>query len=201
MTTPVTLTAYIDFKSPFAYLAYDRIRALALQYPVALHWQPYVLDLQALAGPPEQRTERAQRKLRYSYMDARRQAAARGLVLRSPRKLFNGRGAGMGLLFALAQQQQEAYCQAVFGRFWSQQFDLDDPIALTALMSELGMDAAAFESYIQHEGPKELQRIQDAADARGVFGVPTVVLGDELFWGGDRLDWVERRLSEALRQS
>lgn len=201
MPAPPSLTAYIDFKSPFAYLAYDRIRALALQYPVELVWQPYVLDLQALAGPPEQRTERAQRKLRYSYMDARRQAASRGLVLRSPRKLFDGRRAGMGLLFALEHDQQPAYCQAVFRRFWSQQLDLDDLAALTALVSELGMDGAAFETYCQQDGPQQLQRIQDAADARGVFGVPTLVLGEELFWGGDRLDWVEQRLKETLRQS
>ncbi|MEY4862380.1 MAG: hypothetical protein RLZ51_475 [Pseudomonadota bacterium] len=113
MSPSLRLTAYIDYKSPFAYLAFDRIRALALQYAVEVDWEPYILDLQALAGPPEQRTERAQRKLRYSYMDARRQAAARGLILRSPRKLYDGRLAGMGLLLARDHGLQEGYSLAV----------------------------------------------------------------------------------------
>ena len=52
MSQPLQLTAYIDYKSPFAYLAYDRIRALAMAYPIAIDWQPYILDLASLAGPP-----------------------------------------------------------------------------------------------------------------------------------------------------
>lgn len=198
MSDSLTLAAYIDFKSPFAYLAFDRIRALTLLYPIDLKWQPYILDLQSLAGPPEQRTERAQRKLRYSYMDARRQAAARGMVLRSPRRLYDGRRAGMGLLFAQTQARAEAYCTTVFGKFWSHQLDLDDATALGNLMTTIGLSTDAFDHFCDSDGPAELARIQSEADAQGVFGVPTVVLDGELFWGGDRLQGVEQRLSQRL---
>ena len=198
MTTSLRLNAYIDYKSPFAYLAYDRIRALALAYPIEIHWQPYILDLAALAGPPEQRTERAQRKLRYSYMDARRQAAARGLVLRSPRKLYDGRLAGMGLLFATDRGMEHAYSAAVLQRFWSQQLDLDDLEALSSVMTELGLDAQAFAIFTTVGGPTQLAAIQDQAEAQGVFGVPTVVFEGELFWGGDRLDLLATRLAARL---
>jgi len=198
MSQPLQLTAYIDYKSPFAYLAYDRIRALAMAYPIAIDWQPYILDLASLAGPPEQRTERAQRKLRYSYMDARRQAAARGMVLRSPRKLYEGRLAGLGLLFAKDRGVDQDYSAAVLQRFWSNQLDLDDPIALASIMSALGLDPEAFAIFTTVGGPAQLAAIQTQAEAQGVFGVPTVVFEAELFWGGDRLDLLATRLAARL---
>ncbi|MFN5512490.1 MAG: 2-hydroxychromene-2-carboxylate isomerase [Burkholderiales bacterium] len=198
MTTPLELTAYIDYKSPFAYLAYDRIRALSIAYPIKIDWQPYILDLAAIAGPPEQRTERAQRKLRYSYMDARRQAAARGMILRSPRKLFDGRLAGMGLLFAKDRGLEQDYSATVLQRFWSHQLDLDDLQALATILSGLGLDADAFEIFTTVGGPAQLAAIQTEADAQGVFGVPTVVFEGELFWGGDRLELLATRLAARL---
>lgn len=198
MTTPLQLTAYIDYKSPFAYLAYDRIRALSIAYPIKIDWQPYILDLAAIAGPPEQRTERAQRKLRYSYMDARRQAAARGMVLRSPRKLFDGRLAGMGLLFAKDRGLEQDYSAAVLQRFWSHQLDLDDLQALATIVSGLGLDADAFQIFTRVGGPAQLAAIQTEADTQGVFGVPTVVFEGELFWGGDRLELLTTRLAARL---
>lgn len=198
MTSPLQLTAWIDYKSPFAYLAYDRIRALALTYPVEIDWLPYILDLAALAGPPEQRTERAQRRLRYSYMDARRQAAARGLVLRSPRKLYDGRMAGMGLLFAKDRGVEQAYSAAVLTRFWSGHLDLDDLAALSSIMTGLGLDAEAFIIFTSVGGPTQLASLQERAETQGVFGVPTVVFEGELFWGNDRLDLLATRLAAKL---
>jgi 2-hydroxychromene-2-carboxylate isomerase len=198
MSPSLRLTAYIDYKSPFAYLAFDRIRALALQYTVVVDWQPYILDLQALAGPPEQRTERAQRKLRYSYMDARRQAAARGLILRSPRKLYDGRLAGMGLLLARDRGVQEDYSLSVLKGFWSHQLDLDDLAALESILSSLGLAPGTLATFSSAEGPQRLAAIQSQADTLGVFGVPTTVFEGELFWGGDRLDLLASRLAQRL---
>jgi 2-hydroxychromene-2-carboxylate isomerase len=198
MSPSLRLTAYIDYKSPFAYLAFDRIRALALQYAVEVDWEPYILDLQALAGPPEQRTERAQRKLRYSYMDARRQAAARGLILRSPRKLYDGRLAGMGLLLARDHGVQEGYSLAVLKGFWSHQLDLDDLVALENILSSLGLAPGTLAAFSTGEGPQRLAAIQLQADAAGVFGVPTTVFEGEVFWGGDRLDLLASRMAHRL---
>ncbi|MFZ9405960.1 MAG: DsbA family protein [Burkholderiaceae bacterium] len=200
MNPTLRLTAYIDYKSPFAYLAFDRIRALAIQYRVEIDWQPYILDLQALAGPPEQRTERTQRRLRYSYMDARRQAAARGLVLRSPRKLYDGRLAGMGLILSREHGVEERYSAAVLQGFWSHQLDLDDAVAIQSILSSLGLSPESLSTFSEGEGPRRLAAIQAQAEAIGVFGVPTTVFEGELFWGGDRLDLLASRLALRLAE-
>ena len=68
-----TLTLYVDYRSPFSYLIKDEAYALARDFAVTVVWRPFAIDLQgAYGGEVEQRTERDWRKVRYSYMDARR---------------------------------------------------------------------------------------------------------------------------------
>src|ERR1700730_3542319 len=91
-TEPRTITIYIDYKSPYAYLAKDLVYELERDFPVRIDWLPYRLDIPSFLGSArlddngrmieEQRNAHQWRRVRYSYMDCRRQARKRGLVVR-----------------------------------------------------------------------------------------------------------------------
>src|SRR6266446_8826188 len=99
MAEPRTITVYIDYKSPYAYLAKDLAYELACDFPVQLDWLPYDLDLADFMGSARvddsgrvleaQRTPHQWRRVKYSYMDCRRQARRRGLVIRATQKIWN----------------------------------------------------------------------------------------------------------------
>ena len=113
MAQPRTVTAYIDYKSPYAYLAKDLAYELERDFPVRVDWLPYVLDIPSFLGSArvddsgrvieEERNAHQWRRVRYSYMDCRRQARKRGLVIRGPQKIWDSTLAACGMLYAKRQ--------------------------------------------------------------------------------------------------
>jgi 2-hydroxychromene-2-carboxylate isomerase len=198
MTSVASITVYSDYKSPYAYLAKDLVYELAQRTGVTIDWRPYVLDIPAYLGSAEvdaggtvlaqNRNAHQWRRVRYSYMDCRRQAAKRGLTIRGPRKIFDSTPAAAGMLFA--QRASEAafhhYHDTVFQRFWSRQLDIEDVAALAAVLTEAGADGAAFPAFLP-DGLARVAEISRAAEAEGVFGVPSFVVANELFWGSEHL--------------
>jgi 2-hydroxychromene-2-carboxylate isomerase len=85
----VPITLYFDYKSPFAYLVKDEAYRLAEEYRVQIEWLPYVLDIPATLGDVPTPTTLQWRKVCYAYLDARRWASKRGLLLRGPQKIFD----------------------------------------------------------------------------------------------------------------
>ena len=187
---PLHLIAYTDYKSPYAFVATDPIRALAMQYPVSLEWRPYTLRIAEFLGTVEERSERAWRKVRYAYMDARRLANRRGLILKGPRRIYSAQLASIGLLFSQDHGFFDAYHASTFERFWRHDLDIDSIEDMCHHIEALGGSGVAFEAFSRNEGVIRHDAIQQQAEAQGVFGVPTLVFGGELFWGGDRLDMV-----------
>ena len=192
-----TLTLYIDYKSPYAYLAKDPTYDLERDTGIAIEWLPYTLDVPAYLGRAavdvdctvleENRNAHQWRRIRYSYMDARREANRRGLVIRGPRKIFDSTLANVGLLYAKREHVFRAYNDTVFARFWTRELDIEDRAAMTAVLREVGADAGGFEAFANGEGRRQLLAIQESAEAAGVFGVPTFVVDGELFWGREHL--------------
>ena len=76
---------YTDYKSPYAFAANKRLFELEEKYGVELEWLPYTLRIPEFMGTVEERTPHFWRKVRYSYMDARRHANAQGLTMKGPR--------------------------------------------------------------------------------------------------------------------
>jgi 2-hydroxychromene-2-carboxylate isomerase len=199
MAEPRTVTAYIDYKSPYAYLAKDLAYELERDFPVRVDWLPYVLDIPSFLGSArvddsgqvleEQRNPHQWRRVRYSYMDCRRQAQRRGLVIRGPQKIWDSALAACGMLYAKRQGDValRRYHDMTFERFWKRELDIEDPAVIGAVLAEAGVDIAGFSAYSAGEGREELDRVCRAAEAIGVFGVPTFVVDGELFWGREHL--------------
>jgi 2-hydroxychromene-2-carboxylate isomerase len=204
-----TVTAYIDYKSPYAYLAKDLAYELERDFPVRVDWLPYVLDIPSFLGSArvddggrvieEARNPHQWRRVRYSYMDCRRQARKRGLVIRGPQKIWDSTLAACGMLYAKRQGDAalRRYHDITFERFWKRELDIEHPDVIGAVLAEAGADPAGFSAYSVGEGREELNRICRAAEAIGVFGVPSFVIDGELFWGREHLPDLREMLATA----
>lgn len=201
-----TIRVFSDYKSPYAYLAKDLAYDLERETGVGLDWLPYTLDIPAYLGSAkldasgnvvqESRNAHQWRRVRYSYMDCRREANLRGLVIRGTRKIWDSSLANIGMLYAKERGVLRAYHDRVFERFWKRQLDIEDATALAALLEECGADPAALPAFAAGEGRRQLARIQHEAEAAGVFGVPSFLLEDgSLYWGREHLP----RIRELLR--
>jgi 2-hydroxychromene-2-carboxylate isomerase len=201
-----TIKVYSDYKSPYAYLAKDLVYELERQTGAHLEWLPYTLDIPAYLGEAkvdasgkvleETRNAHQWRRVKYSYMDCRRQANRRGLTIRGPRKIFDSSRANIGMLFAKRQGVFRDYHDRVFERFWKRELDIEDVGALAAVLKECGADTAAFPAYLDGEGRTELLSVQREAEAAGVFGVPSFLLeGGDLYWGSEHLPQIRELLA------
>ena len=188
------LRVYTDYKSPFAYIANKRLFEIEENLGVELEWRPYTLRIPEFMGAVEERTPHFWRKVRYSYMDARRLANAQGLTIKGPRRIYNGFYASAGMLFAQRHGFFRPYHDTVFKKFWTHELDIDELPEMIEIITVLGGSAAEYEAYLHGEARAEHDRIIDEAEDLGVFGVPTMVFNDELFWGTDRIDMLVERI-------
>jgi 2-hydroxychromene-2-carboxylate isomerase len=200
------VTVYSDYKSPYAYLAKDLAYELERDFPVRLEWLPYVLDIPSFLGSARVDTDGAVleqdrnahqwRRVRYSYMDCRRQARKRGLVIRGPQKIWDSTLAAAGMLHAerAGDAVFRRYHDAVFERFWKRELDIEDVAVIAAVLTEAGADGAAFTAQAQ-AGRDEVAAISRAAEAKGVFGVPTFLVDDEIYWGREHLPDIREMLA------
>lgn len=100
------------------------------------------------------------------------------------------------MLFAQRNGFFRAYHDRVFEMFWTHQLDLDVLDQMKAVIERLGGSADAFEAYAMGPAQNEVAAITTEAESLGVFGVPSMLLDGELFWGGDRVDMLTRRLEQ-----
>jgi 2-hydroxychromene-2-carboxylate isomerase len=198
-----TIKLYYDFKSPFTYLAMEPAFRLEQTHRVRLRFIPLELAIrQAYGGELEQRSSRDWDKVRYLYMDVRRFANERGIIIRGPQKIFDSRLALMSGLYADRNGHFRPYAERVFERFFKRELNLEDFGALAAVMAEVGLDDAAFRRYADSDGPGDLRAAAAEAERDGVFGVPTFNVVGELFWGNDRVEWLVKQLDRMkLRRS
>jgi 2-hydroxychromene-2-carboxylate isomerase len=189
---------YFAYTSPFTYLAMGAAYELESAYQVKLRFIPYGVNIrQVYGGEIAERDERNRRKLRYLYQDARRLAAERGLIIRPPKKIFSARLAFYGGMCADDQGLFRPYADRVFERFWKRELEIEDPVALAAILAEVGADTGKFLSYVANEATEAKPRLKACfaeAEKDEVFGVPTFVVDGELFWGYDRVNWVMSKL-------
>ena len=184
---------YSDYKSPFAFLAFDPAFALEERYRVRVRWIPFQLRIKGRG----ERSLYSEYKAKYSYLDARRWAKPRGLMIRGPLKVYDSTPALIGGLFAEAHGVLREYSRQVFTRFFRRDLELDQPEAIASVVADLGLSADDFRAYLPSEGATAYARAQEEAAADHVFGVPLFMFDTEPFWGHDRIPLLEQRLTEA----
>ena len=191
--TPHEIKLYFAYTSPFSYLAIQPAHDLEVSHNVRVRFIPYGVNIRKVYGPLDHE-DADRRKVRYLYIDARRIAKKRGLVIYPPKKILSARLAFYGGLYAEKHHRFRPYSDRVFERFWKQELDVESSDAISAIVTEVGLDATDFLRYHAAEARADLDACFAEADRDRVFGVPTFILNGEPFWGEDRIEWVIRKL-------
>ena len=185
---------YSDYKSPYAFLAFDPAFQLEERYRVRMRWRPFQLRVKGKG----ERSEYSEYKVKYSYMDARRFANLRGgIIIKGPLKVYDTTPALIGGLFAEKHGKLIDYSRTAFKLFFQREFEADDPQAVAKLIANVGLSAAEYRDYFQGAGAEHYRLAQEEAAADRIFGVPMFIFHGEQFWGNDRLDFLEQRLTAA----
>ncbi len=190
-----TIIHYTDYKSPYAYLAVEDTVKLEEDFDIDLDWRPYTLDIPSYLGDVEGRDAHQWRKVKYSYMDCRREANKRGLVLKGPKIIYDSRDANIALLYAKERDGIVALSRLVFERFFTHTIYIEDRQQVKQAIQDAGMDASEFDAFADGPGGIAHDQIRADAERMGVFGVPAYLVDNELFWGGDRLPALREQLA------
>jgi len=186
------LEFWYEFGSTYSYPAAMRIERLAAEAGVEVRWRPFLLGpiFQTL-GWNDSPFNIFAAKGRYMWCDLTRVCEAEGLALKLPPVKFpqNGLKAARIALAGEREGWTPAFTRAVFTANYAEQKDISEDATLRAILAALGVDAdAACAAANTPENKDALRRQTEEAASRGLFGAPSFTIGDELFWGNDRLE-------------
>jgi len=202
------LIVYIDYKSPYAYIAKDPTYELADDLGIEVDWRPLTLDIPSYLGSARldskgkvaesKRSSQQWSSVRYAYRDARRYANLRGLTLRGTTKIWDSSLASIGMLWARQQGADvlRAYTGIVYERFWKRELDIEDPAVLETVLVAAGAEVAGFADYLSGPGRKIHDDMQAKTFEAGIYGVPTYVVAGEFFFGREHLPMVRWLLTD-----
>jgi 2-hydroxychromene-2-carboxylate isomerase len=183
---------WYEFGSTYSYPTAMRIERLAAEAQVDVRWRPFLLGpIFKAFGWNDSPFNIFAAKGRYMWRDLERVCAAAGLPLKLPPAKFpqNGLKAARIALVGERQGWTPAFTRAVFAANYAEQKDISDDATLRAILEALGVDAeAALEAANAPANKDALKQQTEEAAARGLFGAPSFIVGDELFWGNDRLE-------------
>ena len=191
---------FFDFGSPASYLAYTQLPRIAAECGAQIVWRPMLLGgVFKATGNASPVTIPA--KGRWMFGDLALWAKRYGVTLATNpyfpvNTLTLMRGAA-----GLQMRQPELflrYVDVIFRAMWETPCNLADTAVLASTLSKAGFDAAAFTALVgDPEVKAKLIAITEEAVARGVFGAPTMFVGEQMFFGQDRLDFVREALLKA----
>lgn len=187
----VQVQVFFNFRSPYCYLASKTMFDVLGRFDCELLWRP-------LGGwDGRSSPERAKGKLPIARQDVRRWCRRMGIAFNPPPVTTDPTRAGAGSLLAEQHGRLREYVLAVMHAEWGEGRDIGDLDVLREAGRRAGLDPDALAQAA--DDPANLTRLTEhwqQAQAVGVFGVPSFVVGEEVFWGNDRLDFLAEHLTE-----
>ncbi|MEP0203265.1 MAG: 2-hydroxychromene-2-carboxylate isomerase [Halioglobus sp.] len=193
------LDFYFDFGSPTTYLAYKRLQQLEQQYDLELVYKPMLLGGVFKATSNASPVTIPAKGQYMSEHDMPRFAQRYGVELAfNPFFPINTLYLMRGVFAARKLNCLPTYLDAVFQAMWVTKQNMGDLDVVAEVLHSAGLDAEALLAATQEPEIKQaLIAATEEAVSRGAFGAPTMYIGDEMFFGQDRLDFVEERLRSA----
>jgi 2-hydroxychromene-2-carboxylate isomerase len=190
---------FFDYGSPFSYLADTQMAKLGTRTGATTVYRPMLLGA-VLKATGNASPMAVAAKGAYMALELRRWAERYGV--RFAPNPFPFRANTLRIMRGAVASQKlgvfPAYHRAVFSAVWCEPIDLGNEAVFRKRVEEAGIDSPKLLEAIEAQETKdELRRSTEDAVRRGIFGAPTFFVGDEMFWGNDRLAFVE----EALRQA
>jgi 2-hydroxychromene-2-carboxylate isomerase len=192
---------YFTVMSPWSYLGHDRLMAIAERHGAAIAVKPVDFGKVFPVSGGLPLAKRAPQRQAYRLTELARWRDHLGIPLNLQPKFgaASGDPAAKWILAAAEGGARPALdlAGAIMRARWAEERDVADPATLKAVAGALGQDAAALaaRAATPELGARFEACTQEAID-RQVFGAPTYVYADELFWGQDRLDFLDRKLAQ-----
>ena len=197
---------YVDIKSPYAYLALDP--AIEMFDQLGLHWNllPYTLNIADYLGSAtvnnegkiisSNRTAHQWRRVKYSYMDCRRMANLQGKTILGTQKIWDSSLFSMAHLWVREKSKQTLlpFLLESFQLFWKRELDIENEQVILNLIDKFRLDSADFISW-KTNNQNCVNSLMDTALSRGIFGVPTFVFEEEIFWGSEKLTLIRAKVT------
>lgn len=192
-----TVDFYYDYGSPAAYLAYTQLPKIAAETGAQIAFKPILLGgvFQATGNRPPISVPL---KGEYLFKDlnryAKRYSVAFTMNPHFPINTLHLMRADIGLQMKNDPRLAQ-FRDTIFNAIWADQQNMNDPATVGAVLAAASFDGMAILALSGDQAVKDALKVatQDAVD-RGIFGAPSFIVGDELFWGQDRLDFVREAL-------
>lgn len=193
------VTVYYALQSPWTYLGWARFRALAARTGAEVRYRPIRMASVFAASGGLPLAKRPKQRQAYRLMELERWRRSLNLPLVLHPKYFPvDEATAAGMVIAHGQRGGDVgrLSQAMMTAVWAGERDLADRPTLLAIAAEQDLDGdALLEASASEAVQEEYAANTEAAIAAGVFGVPSFLVGEELFWGQDRLDFVAEALA------
>ena len=197
----VALTVILDIRYPQAYLALHPAMDFARERGISIDWLP--LSVSTLRAPVAEAEgdDRGVRHKRYRALRIAREievyAEAQGLLLREFYRAGDSSAFNLGWLWMRQHHEArlEDYLSEAFRAYWAIELDPALEAEVAMLIDSLDGEGEAFRSWSQSEGSVLLESLADDLRAHGVFGVPSYLVGDEIFLGRQHLPMIDWTLA------
>jgi len=192
---------YASLNSPWTHLGAARIEALAAKHGATLRIYPVDFGTVFAGSGGLPLPKRAPQRQAYRLMELRRWRDFLGVPINVEPKFFpSSEALSASCVIALRETQGNApairLAHRVLKAVWQDELNPGDPATLAKLIAEVGLDAdAVMQLGAESRWTERRNADTQAALGRGVFGAPSYVISDEIFWGQDRLEFVERKLA------
>ena len=209
-TNPPVIEFFFDCSSPWTYLAFRALQPLAIQLKADISWRPVLVGgifNSVNKGIYSAREDMNSPKNRYVLKDLQDCSREVGVTIVFPPKVFpvNSVKAMRGYVWLARDAQARRirsrcldFAEALFAAYFTQQEDISQEGVLAAICLRLGIDAEAFLTGIAQPDIKQALKVNtDEAVARGAFGSPTFFVGDDMYFGNDRLPLVAAAVKRA----
>ncbi|MDZ4739225.1 MAG: 2-hydroxychromene-2-carboxylate isomerase [Alphaproteobacteria bacterium] len=190
-----TVEFLFDFGSPTSFLAYKQLPKIAARHGARIMWTPFLLG-GVFKATGNTSPAMVPAKARYMNGDLARFAKRYGIVLNFNSHFpVNTLPLMRGAVAYQSTPQFDIYVNAMFDAMWAHPRNLNDQNEITHVLKDIRIDPSDFLARIERADVKEkLKANTEGAVARGVFGAPTFFVNGEMFFGQDRLDFVEEHL-------
>lgn len=185
---------FYDFRSPYSYLAFTQLREMGVD--IVYRPMQILTVMERVGNVPT--TIICKAKGQYARADLARWGQRLGISLApSDMKANDGDAMARAVCAATSAEQAGDMTAAIYRAIWSEARTLADSAAVLGLLSEAGLDVAGLATRIDApETVAQLAANTDEAVERGVFGSPTVFVGETMFFGNDRMDFVREALAQ-----
>ena len=180
---------YFDFISPYSYLAFKRIKSLKNKDRININYKPILLGgLHNLAGISAPAFN--ERKMKNMKNDCELIAKKNNIDFKWNINFpINSLYLMRGYIF-IENEIKEKFFEVCFDAYWKENLDISQSINLNKILDKCNINKENFHNGIKNQKIKnELKELTDKAFKLDVFGAPTFLINDKLFWGQDRLDY------------